>query len=54
MLRFILYEIDRLDNVWVVQRRRYTEFSCELLDVFFLRLILATFPEFLLHIININ
>jgi hypothetical protein len=54
MLCLVLHEINSLDDVWMVQRRGDTEFCSEFLDVFFLRLVLATFPEFLVIIININ
>jgi hypothetical protein len=47
MMRFVLNQVDRFDNVDVVQCRGDTELRGELLDVVFLRLVLSPFPEFL-------
>lgn len=47
VLMFVLNEVDRLDNVFVVQRRRNTKLGRQLLDVFLLGLVLSALSEFL-------
>jgi hypothetical protein len=54
VLGLVLYEVDSLDDVWVVQCGRDAKFRGELLDVFFLGLILTTFPKFLCTSISID
>lgn len=47
MLVLVLDEVDGLDDVHVMQRRRYAELGRELLDVLLLRLVLSPLPELL-------
>jgi hypothetical protein len=47
VVRLVLDEIDGLDDVLVVERRRDAELGRELLDIFLLRLVLTTLAEFL-------
>ena len=47
MMIVVLYQIDSLDDVGMMQSRRDAEFRCQFLDVILFRLILATFSEFL-------
>jgi len=53
VLGIVLHKIDGLDNVRVVQCRGDAELCSELLDVFLLCLILATFPKLLLMGVSI-
>ena len=43
----ILHKVDRLNDVDMVECRRYAELCCELLDVLLLCLVLSPFPELL-------
>ena len=47
MLVLILNEVNRFDNIDVMESRRDTELGSELLDVLLLRLVFPTFSEFL-------
>ena len=47
VLVLVLDEVDGLDDVHVMQRRRYAELGRELLDVLLLRLVLSPLPELL-------
>jgi hypothetical protein len=44
---FILNEINGLDDIWMMEGRRYTELCSEFLDIFLFGLVLAAFAEFL-------
>jgi len=46
-MALVLNEVDGFDNVDVVEGRRYTKFSGQLLDVLLLRFIFATLAELL-------
>ena len=50
MLAFILYQVDGLHNIRMVQRRGDAKFSSEFLDILLLRLVFSPFPEFLLQV----
>jgi hypothetical protein len=52
VLILVLNKIDGLDNVNVMQGRRYTKFGGELLHIFLLRLVLAPLSELLQVIIG--
>ena len=52
VLVLVLNKIDGLDNVNVMQGRRYTKFSCELLHIFLLRLVLTPLSELLQVIVG--
>ena len=43
----VLYKIDRLDNIGVMESRRNAKLRGKLLDVLLFSLILSTFPELL-------
>lgn len=47
VLILILHQIHSLDYVHMVQSGRNAEFGCELLDILFLGLVLATLAKFL-------
>ena len=47
VLGLVLNEVDSLDDVDVMRRRRYTELCRKLLDVLLLRLVLSPLPELL-------
>jgi hypothetical protein len=47
MLSFVLDQIDRFDNVWVMECRRDTEFRSQFLDVILFSLVLSPLSEFL-------
>lgn len=47
MLALILHKVDGLNDIRVVERRRYAKLGCEFLDILLLRLVLAAFAEFL-------
>jgi hypothetical protein len=47
VLVFILNEVNGLDNVDVVQRRRYAELGGEFLDILLLCFVLSSFAELL-------
>ena len=47
VLVLVLDEVDRLDDVHVMQRGRYAELRRELLDVLLLRLVLSSLTELL-------